>query len=205
MKYKKTNFFPQSDHDIVAWADHLAAMPADCCGVIDAELADFKSAAEEFRDKVTVSDNAQALAKQATFDKQASRQRVEGLGRAMSRRMKTHPSYTKGLGAQLGIEGASSAHDLSTTFPDLSATNKTGGTVELRFAKRGSDGANIYYQRENDSEWLLAGRALLSPFQDIRPLLIPGKPEIRRYTSVYMKKDQEVSRYSDDIIITCTP
>jgi hypothetical protein len=130
---------------------------------------------------------------------------VEGLGRSISRRIKTHQDYTKGLGVQLGIEGSFSTHDLSAICPDLTAFDKSGGTVEFRFTKRGSDGVNIYYQKENESEWILVGRAMFSPFQDIRALLIPGKPEMRRYTAVYMKKDQEVSRYSDDLIITCTP
>jgi hypothetical protein len=183
----------------------LATVPTSCCGISEAELAAFKAAVSDYRAKVTSADNAKAVAKQATFERQASRRIVEGLGRTMSRRMKTHPDYTKGLGAELGIEGTSSTHNLSDSFPDLTATNKTDGTVEFRFTKNGSDGINVYYQQENDSKWTMVGRAMVSPFQDVRPLLISGKPEIRRYTSVYVKKDQEVSRYSDDIIITCTP
>ena len=202
---KKTHFVPRSDNDFVAWVEHLATVPTSCCGISEAELAAYKAAVSDYRAKVTSADNAKAVAKQATFEKQSSRRIVEGLGRAMTRRMKTHRDYTKGLGAQLGIEGTPSPHDLSAACPDLTAINKTGGTVEFRFTKHGSDGVNIYYQRENDSEWILVGRAMVSPFQDIRALLIPGKPEMRSYTAVYMKKDQEVSRYSDDLVIICTP
>jgi hypothetical protein len=202
---RKTHFVPRSDRDFATWADHLATMPTECCGVSESELAAFKAATCDYRAKVTTSNNAQDVARQATFEKQASRRIVEGLGRAMSRRMKTHTDYSKGLGVLLGIEGTPSGHDLSTTAPNLSATNRTGGTVDLQFKKHGSDGVNIYYQRENDNEWILVGRAMVSPFRDIRPLLISGKPEMRSYTAVYMNKDQEVSRYSDDVIITCTP
>jgi hypothetical protein len=202
---RKTHFVPRSDNDFVLWVEHLATMPTDCCGISEAELAAFKAAASDYRAKVTVSDNAKAVAKQATFAKQASRRIVEELGRSMSRRIKAHGDYTKGLGVQLGIEGSPSTHDLSTICPDLTAFDKSGGTVEFRFTKRRSDGINLYYQREKENEWILVGRAMFSPFKDVRPLLSPGRPEIRRYTAVYMKKDQEVSRYSDDIVITCMP
>jgi len=38
---------------------------------------------------------------------------------------------------------------------------------------------------------------------DNRPLLQTGKPELRRYTTVFMLKDQEIGQYSDDLVINC--
>ena len=57
----------------------------------------------------------------------------------------------------------------------------------------------------SDADWVLLGRATVSPFQDTRALLQVGKSEIRRYTAVYMQKDTEVSPYSDDLVISCIP
>jgi len=51
--------------------------------------------------------------------------------------------------------------------------------------------------------WL--GRATVSPFVDRRPLLTPGKPELRRYTAVFMSKDQEVGQYSQELVVNCAP
>ena len=52
---------------------------------------------------------------------------------------------------------------------------------------------------------VLLGRATVSPFLDNRPLLQTGKPELRRYTAVFMLKDQEIGQYSDDLVINCAP
>jgi hypothetical protein len=75
----------------------------------------------------------------------------------------------------------------------------------LSFTKYKSGGINIYCQRENDADWVLLGRATVSPFLDNRPLLQIGKPELRRYTAIYMIKDTETGQYSDDLVINCAP
>ena len=56
-----------------------------------------------------------------------------------------------------------------------------------------------------DFDWVLLSRATVSPFLDNRPLLQTGKPELRRYTAVFMLKDQEIGQYSDDLVINCAP
>ncbi|WP_262964705.1 hypothetical protein [Methylobacter psychrophilus] len=69
--------------------------------------------------------------------------------------------------------------------------------LALSFTKSKRVSINIYYQRENDADWTLQARATFSPLLDNRPPLHTGKPELRRYTAVYMLKDQEISRYFD--------
>jgi hypothetical protein len=64
---KKTHFVPRSDNDFVSWVEHLVTMPTGCCGISESELAAFKAAASDYRAKATISDNAKAVAKQATF------------------------------------------------------------------------------------------------------------------------------------------
>lgn len=202
---KKKNLLPHSNRDLVSWANNFAAMPSDCCGLTEADLAGFRATADDYQTKVSKADAVQISAKQAVVAKQSSRRALEGLARPLIRRVKSHPNYNKEIGAMLGIEGSISTYDLSDAAPTLTARDKTDGTVELRFARHGSDGVNIYYQREQDIEWTLVGRAMTSPFQDIRPLQTPGKLEIRRYTAVYTQKSQEVGRFSEDVIVTCVP
>ena len=36
-------------------------------------------------------------------------------------------------------------------------------------------------------------------------LLQIGKPELRRYTAVFMLKDKEIGQYTDDLVINCAP
>ena len=201
----KSTFIPPADHDFLVWLDHLIAKLTTDYGVTEADLAALKAASADFHAKTAQASDAAAAAKQATADKNDSRHNTEMLIRAEVRRIKARSDYTEGLGVQLGIEGAEYTHDLNTAHPDLSGIDQTGGQVTLSFTKYKSDGVNIYCQRDNDADWVLLARATVSPYVDNRPLLQTGKPELRRYTAIYMVKDKETGRYSDDLVINCAP
>ena len=201
----KSNFIPGPDHDFLVWFEHFIAHLTTENGVSASDLAALKAACTDFQAKTTQASDAAAAAKQATQDKNASRDAAESLIRAEARRIKARSDYTEGQGAQLGIVGPEDTFDLSATHPDLSGSDQTGGLVALNFSKYKSDGINVYCQRETDVDWVLLGRATISPFMDKRSLLQIGKPELRRYTAVYMLKDQEIGQYSDDLVINCAP
>ena len=110
-----------------------------------------------------------------------------------------------GQGDHLGVEGPDISTDLSAAKPVLSGIDQTGGQVTLTFNKLKSDGINIYCQREGDNDWVLLARATTSPFLDNRPLLTTGKPELRRFSAIYMQKDKEVGLFSDDLVVNCAP
>ena len=132
-------------------------------------MAALKAASEDFRAKIVHTNDAAALAKQATADKNASRESIEALIRTIVRQIKARSDYNEGQGAQLGIVGPERTQDLATSHPDLSGIDQTGGRVALSFTKYKSDGINIYCQRENDIDWVLLARATVSPFLDNRP------------------------------------
>jgi len=67
------------------------------------------------------------------------------------------------------------------------------------------DGVNVYGEREGESGFVLLGRDAQSPYEDKRPLLQEGRPEIRRYQLRYVKNDVEVGQMSDTISVTCEP
>jgi len=201
----KSNFIPAADHDFLLWIEHLIANLTPDYGLAESDVTALKAASTDFHAKTAHANDAQAAAKQATADKNDSRQKAETLIRAKVRQIKASSDYTEGRGAQLGIEGPENTFDLTTSSPDLSGIAQTAGLVALSFTKYKSEGINIYCQRENDAGWVLLSRATVSPFQDNRPLLQLGKPELRRYTAIYILKDKEIGRYSDDLVINCAP
>ncbi|MEI6334905.1 MAG: hypothetical protein WCS87_10120 [Methylococcaceae bacterium] len=201
----KSTFIPRSDHDFLAWMDHfINNLPPDY-DIKPSNLAAMKAACEDFTIKIAQTNDAAALAKQATADKTASRNHIEALIRVVVRQIKAHSDYTEGRGAKLGIIGPEDSYNLATSSPVLTGIDQTGGQVLINFIKYKSDGINIYSQRENDTDWVLLARATISPYLDNRPLLQVGKPELRRYTAVFMLQDHEIGRYCDDLVINCAP
>jgi len=201
----KSSFIPDPDHDFQAWLDHLMGNLTPDNGTSEADLIRLKAASDDFHLKTARMADAAALAKQATADKNASRQAAETLVRAEVRRIKARSDYTTGLGAHLGIEGPENTFDIITAKPDLNAVDKSGGLVFLSFSKYTSSGITIYSKRENDADWVKLARVTVSPYQDNRPLLQTGKLEMRHYTAVYMLNDDEVSQFSNEIAIGCVP
>jgi len=204
----KSDYIPAADHDFMVWLTHfteaVSQNPAEC-GLTEADIALIQSNAANFRDKVAHASEAAAIAKQATADKNDGRDAAESCIRAAVRRIKGRAEYTSGQGVHLGIEGPENTYDLGNAKPTLTGVDQTGGRVLLSFTKMKSDGINIYCQREGDADWVLLGRATVSPFADNRPLLAIGKPELRRFCGVYMRKDTEIGQFSDEIAITCAP
>lgn len=50
-----------------------------------------------------------------------------------------------------------------------------------------------------DADFVFLARDTHSPYLDSRPLLVPGKPEVRYYKLCYVVDDEEVGRFSDII------
>ena len=200
-----SDFVPTSDNDLLVWFDHFLMLMSADKEIAAADLAALTAAKADFHTKIDHLNESAALSKQATADKNASRNNVVNLIRAEARRIKARASYSEGQGAHLGIIGIKDSYDLSTARPDLSGIDHTDGVVTLTFSKYNSDGVNIYTKRDNDADWELLVRATISPFIDVRPLLVPGKPELRYYCATYVLKDKEIGLYSNEIVINCTP
>ncbi len=200
-----SDFVPTTDNDLLVWVDHFITQISTDNEIAAVDLAALTAGKADFHIKIDHLNDAAAQAKQATADKNDSRNNIVNLVRAEVRRIKARSTYTDGQGAHLGIIGARDSHDLSNSRPDLSGTDQTDGVVSLNFSKYNSDGVNIYSKRDNDVDWVLLNRASISPFVDNRPLLQVGKPELRHYSVVYILKDKEIGNYSDEVVINCTP
>lgn len=204
----KSDFVPPQDPAFIAWHDNLLSQ-------LDSRFADLGLSTEDLTTlrndntllhaKIAAANAAAAVAKHATAEKNEMRHAVENHCRAIAKRIKAHPAYNSAAGALFGIEGAESNHDVRAAKPNLSGADHTAGQVELDFSKLKSEGINLYSQREGDSDWVLLARITSAPYIDNRPLLQPGKPELRRYTAVYVVKDQEVGAFSDEVVVNCAP
>lgn len=204
----KSDYFPRPDGELLVWHDRFKTniLPKlNELGLSDTDLADLEQDNQELHTKIAASNVAAAAARHATAEKAASRTLIENRVRAMVRRIKAHPKYTEAIGTLLGIIGTEINNDLTDAKPALNAVDHTGGIIELSFQKYTSDGVNIYSQRGDETEFTFLARSLLPHYTDKRPLLLQGKPELRRYTAVYVVKDSEVGQFSDELVMNCAP
>ena len=204
----KSDYIPHTDNDLLIWHDrfknNLAGKLIDL-GLSAEDIATIDADNNDLHAKVTAASASAAAARHATAEKAASRDKLEEHVRLLTRRIKAHPSYTEALGNLLGIVGAENTLDLSTAKPILSGSDQTGGVVLLKYLKSKSHGINIYSQRENDTEFVFLARNNTPSYLDNRPLLVAGKPELRRYTAVYVQNDVEIGHFSDELVISCSP
>jgi hypothetical protein len=208
IQMSKSDFLPSSDVEFAVWHDHFKGAvnsKAADTGLSAAELAQLEADNAELRNRIVAVNLAAAAHKQATAEKKEARSRIEAGVRAMARRIKAQAGYKPALGALFGIEGPVVSSDLSEAKPNLTGTDHTGGSVVLSFNKLQSDGVNLYSQREGDVDWVLLAHVGSSPFTDRRALLQIGKPELRRYSAVYVQKQQEVGQFSDEVVVNCAP
>lgn len=204
----KSDYLPRSDGELLLWhdrfKDNLIALK-DKLGLSDDDIAVVVSDNEALHTKISASNTAAAAAQHANAEKAATCLQSGGHTRILARRIKTLGNYTEAIGNLLGIIGSDSTPDFSEAKPVLRAVDQTGGIVEFSFLKGGSDGINLYCQRDNDAELVFLARETQTHFTDNRPLLVPGKPELRRYTAVYVQKDREVGQFSDELVVNCAP
>lgn len=204
----KSDYIPHSDSDLLLWHDRFKnaiATLKDTLGFSDADLAAINADNERLHQTISASTAAAAAAHSAIVKKSNTIGEVENNTRAHARRAKAQPAYVESMGILLGIIGSSVHIDPASYKPVLTAIDQTGGIVQLKFNKYKSDGINIYCQRDGEIELMLLSRNLVSPFIDKRPLLVAGKPELRRYTAVHLLGDDEVGQFSDELVVNCAP
>jgi hypothetical protein len=129
---------------------------------------------------------------------------VIGRIRAAIQRMKTQPGYTKAIGEQLQIEGSKSDGLNTETAKPMFKSSTSSGKVRLDWTKGDFDGVVIESRRGAETTFSLLDKDFKSPFEDLRPNLVAGQPEVRRYRMIYLLDDAVVGIYSDEVVITTT-
>jgi hypothetical protein len=203
--YFRNDAIPAPDEKFVFWCKKLLEKITPEMGTTDNKLAILRTDLEKLSELIGNTSEIQNTVRHAVQLKRVKRQELEKSVRAEIKRIKASSEYTLAEGLRLGIETPLKSNYVVDTVPQLSAVDRTGGIAEISFSKYGSDGVNMYSQREGDSGWVLLGFASRTPFEDRRPLLTANQAEMRRYSAVYIKKRQEVGGFSDEVVVACTP
>ena len=205
MAQTRFDIIPAQDEKFLVWGNLFVAALTPELGIADDISLDLRSKITQFSALINRSAEAQNEAKQVSTLKKAAHQLLDKTFRGEIRRIKARADYTAADGNRIGIEAPSKSKDMTGMTPQLGVIDRTGGIVELNFTKFGSDGVNIYCQRDGDPDWILLGYAARTPFEDKRPLLVTGHAELRRYSAVYVKRRQEVGSFSAEVVIACAP
>ncbi len=122
--------------------------------------------------------------------------------RAAIQRIKAHPGYTDAIGEQLQIV-ASKTDELnpSEAKPTFKAVPSVG-KITLDWTKGDFDSVVIESQRGAETTYTFLDKDFKSPFVDMRPNLVAGQPEVRRYRMIHLLDDEVVGTYSDEVAIT---
>lgn len=122
--------------------------------------------------------------------------------REIIQRIKTHKGYTDAVGEQLQIDG-SGADDFNPAEgkPSFDAV-VSPGKVTHEWVKGDFDGVVIESRRGAETLFTFLDKDFKSPFPDMRPNLVAGQPETRRYRMIYLLEDEIVGTYSDEVVIT---
>ena len=199
------DILPGQDNQFLVWGNLLLANLTPAWGIAEDTINDLRTKLTEIAELINKAADLQNTAKHISSLKKTKRQLLDKQLRDEIRRIKSRVDYTPSAGLLMGIEAPSKSANLTDMAPQLSTADRTGGVIEISFTKYGSDGVNLYSQRDGDTEWVLLSYATRSPYKDQRPLLIAGHAELRRYSAVYVKRGQEVSGFSPEFLIACAP
>ncbi|MBI3418256.1 MAG: hypothetical protein HY043_23445 [Verrucomicrobia bacterium] len=204
----KNDFVPNGDGDFLDWHDQLlsaANTVGPGVGMTPADLATLAADNASLHTPTAAVSPVDKAAPQAANTKQTARRDAEKHARLIAKRAKLDPNYLAATGEQLGIEGPEDSTDMTQAKPKLSLTALPHGCAEIGFNKLKADGVRIYGQREAETDWLFLARENFSPYIDNRPLLVAGKPELRRYKAIFVVGRDEIGLESDVVEIACRP
>ena len=111
--------------------------------------------------------------------------------------IKRSPGYTEAIGSDLGIVG----EEDSTEHPAPEFTLKTEQgmgchCVKVRYKKFGHYAVAVYSRRGNGG-WELLGISSDNPYEDERPLMVAGQPEVREYKMRFWDAGAENGDWTD--------
>jgi len=190
-------------HDLLK--DGMGKPEAAPLNISPADQATVTADNTDMHAKKTASATADAVAQQATKDKNNSFALGEKNYRAIRQRIMKSPAYTPALGEMLGIERTQSAPAgaMSTDGPQPVLRGKaldTGG-AEIKSNKGDAEAVDLYSKRDTDADFVFFMRCLHFPIIDNRPLLVAGKPEKRQYRAMFIRKNQPYGNMSAAITV----
>jgi len=128
---------------------------------------------------------ADLLAKQqalteTTYNTKTLRDTTLGKLRMCAKQIKVSPTVTAGDPASFQILGEATTLDEANYKPDFTA-QQIGSQVVLDFALRGVTGLKFWARKRGELGWTFLATDTNAPYNDARPLTVPGTPEEREY------------------------
>ena len=123
--------------------------------------------------------------------------------RGLVEQIKKHPNYTTAIGEDLGVEAT--VAPAQAMKPRFRSGTEVGGKLQFNLLMDGHDSVAVKCQRGNEPEPTLLGIFTRSKIEDVRPNLVPGQPEQRKYIAEYRDADKPVGQPSDVFCITKQP
>jgi hypothetical protein len=121
---------------------------------------------------------------------------------SIAHRIKKHVAYTMADGFDLGIEApATNGVNLDEVKPLITLHLVKGGKPEVRWTKKSMDRIEIHVDRGEGYEFLAYDSH--PNYTDINPLQA-GETAVFKYKAIYIKKDEQVGEWSDEVSITVT-
>lgn len=162
-------------------------------GLTPQEIAEVVTSVDEHNSSYSEMISLKASAKAAVTKNKLNKKKALEVIRRVSKRIKSHSSYTNAIGASLGIIGPDTFENLVEVKPRLKAV-LSGTRVLIKYPKKRLDGIELYSDRGNGFETL--GIDTNSPYIDEREKLDASKPEERSYKAIYIYKDKKVGQLS---------
>jgi len=126
---------------------------------------------------------------------------VEERFRALVKRIKAHPNYTKGIGETLGIEAPVSSTDPILGKPTFKIYIDSSHPV-LKWVKGAFQGVEIWADHADGKGWVKQERDFHSPYADKHPLPAVGTSAVWKYKMIYLIKDETIGEWSGDTTVT---
>ena len=204
----KSDYIPPGDipfRDLLKHLSERLGTHKATLGLGDPEVAALTADYNDFKAKLETLDAAETAYDSAAAAKKTCRASVEPRLRALGRRIKAAAGYTEAIGAALKLIGSEDSTNLNAERPVITGKALPGGEVEISFVKGKSDGVLIETCDDGAANWTFLARDTCSPYVDNRPLRTPGKPESRRYRAIYVKADDRIGQFSDEVTVVARP
>jgi len=159
-------------------------------------------------DKKDTSDQADAVAKQTTQEKNNAFALAKKNYRTLRKNLMSRPGYNRGIGELLGLEGPEVIAGESLYVPPDKPTAKVAALADYHASvkplMKGAQAVDISCQRDGDAAPVLLGRVTHAHFIDARGPLVAGKPEKRNYFIQLVRNDEHWGPISDPISVICS-
>lgn len=119
--------------------------------------------------------------------------------------IKSKAGYSEAMGIDLGLVGEEDT--VEHLRPEFTLKTEAGDgchCVKVRFKKFGHYAVAVYSKR-GGGDWELLGIAKDNPYEDERPLLVAGQPEVREYRLRFWDAGDENGDWTDVATTTVSP